>query len=94
MNASELYKVIEGIDVYQKFIFVREPMERLSSFYNDIFINSHKAADKAFRKKVKKIADKLTKRSKSSAEATFDDFLLAKIVFGRKSGKCSTFHPW
>ena len=51
MNATEIYRITEHVDSYQKFIFVREPMERLSSFYNDIFLNSRKIADKSFRKK-------------------------------------------
>ena len=38
-------------------------------------------------KKVKRIADRLKRRSKSPTEATFDDFLLAKVVFGKGQGE-------
>ena len=75
---------------WKKFIFVREPMERLASCYNDkILVDPQKHYSPShvihFRNKVKKKALAIKgKENNSSSKASFDDFLLAAVIPGRE----------
>ena len=72
---------------WQTFIFVREPMERLASCYNDKMIEpleDHSAPKfiKAFRLGVKRLAMKLKghKRFHQGEAPSFEDFLVTKVL--------------
>ena len=72
---------------WKKFIFVREPMERLASCYNDKIIEppqDHLAPSlvKGFREDVKRLAMKLKghKRFYQGEVPSFNDFLVTKVL--------------
>ena len=72
---------------WQTFIFVREPMERLASCYNDKIIEPLKDHNKpkfvkAFRLDVKRLAMKLKghKRFFLGEKPSFTDFLVTKVL--------------
>ena len=57
---------------YRKFLIVREPMERLVSAFNDLFIVSD-------RKGLQRAALKIRKK-RSNKKITFKDFILAVVL--------------
>jgi hypothetical protein len=79
---------------WQTFIFVREPMERLASCYNDKMIEpleDHNKPEfvKAFRLDVKRLAMKLKghKRFYQGEVPSFNDFLVTKVLNEDWGGK-------
>ena len=76
----------ERSKTWKKFIFVREPMERLASCYNDkILVDPQKHLYPKliirFRHEVKKKALKIKgKKQSSGSNISFDDFLVAKVI--------------
>ena len=62
---------------YKKFLIVREPMERLVSAFNDLFIVSDR---KGLQREVLKIRKKFKKK------VTFKDFILAAVLPQEKVG--------
>ena len=62
---------------YKKFIIVREPMERLVSAFNDLFIVSDR---KGLQREVLK--------NTGGKKVTFNDFIHAVVLPQNKVGKC------
>ena len=88
MSLSDLKKRAK---TWKKFLFVREPMERLASCYNDKILVDPKQHDSPshvihFRNKVKKMAMAIKGRKEphSGSKASFDDFLVAAVINGRE----------
>ena len=63
---------------YRKFLIVREPMERLVSAFNDLFIVSD-------RKGLQRAALKIRKK-RTNKKITFKDFILAVVLPQNKVG--------
>ena len=75
---------------WKKFIFVREPMERLASCFNDKIyapIDKHYQPSfiKKFRTEVKNMATDIKQKVFSSKRISFDDFLVAKVINGKET---------
>jgi hypothetical protein len=87
LRSSTLQQVKYRSKNWQTFIFVREPMERLASCYNDKIIEppqDHLAPSlvKGFREDVKRLAMKLKghKRFYQGELPRFEDFLVTKVL--------------
>ena len=75
---------------WKKFIFVREPMERLASCFNDKIyapVGQHYRPSfiKKFRTEVKNMATDIKQKLISPKEISFDDFLVAKVINGKET---------
>ena len=75
---------------WKKFIFVREPMERLASCFNDKIyapVGEHYQPSfiKKFRTEVKNMAKDIKQELFSPKEISFDDFLVAKVINGKET---------
>ncbi len=83
VNEKQLYK---QRSLYKKFVFVRDPMERLASAYNDkMIVNDHPWFVKV-RKNVKEMAVKIKgARNSPGNQVSFDDFLNAVVIPGKDS---------
>ena len=86
-RSSTLQQVKYRSKNWQTFIFVREPMERLASCYNDKMIEPlkdhiHPNFVKAFRLNVKRLAMKLKGHRKfyQGEDPSFKDFLVTKVL--------------
>ena len=86
-NHPTLQQVINRSIKWQTFIFVREPMERLASCYNDKIIEplkDHNKPDylKAFRLDVKRLVMKLKGHKKLfyQGKPSFKEFLVTKVL--------------
>ena len=87
LNRPTLQQVKDRSKKWKTFIFVREPMERLASCYNDKMIEpleDHYSPKfvKAFRLHVKRLAMKLKghKRFYQGEAPSFEDFLVTKVL--------------
>ena len=87
LNRPTLQQLKNRSKKWQTFIFVREPMERLASCYNDKIIEPLKDHNKpkfvkAFRLDVKRLAMKLKghKIFYQGEEPSFTDFLVTKVL--------------
>ncbi len=87
VNRHQLHK---ESDLYQKFVFVREPMERLASAYNDKMIVNPAHWLVHFREKVKDMAIDIKGESPGNLPS-FDDFLIALVVPGEDEGNFLVF---
>ena len=70
---------------YKKFIFVREPLERLASCYHDKFVNNPQNIWRNFRKRVRVKASQTLGSQKITTKVGFKDFLLAVIINGHEN---------
>ena len=75
---------------WKKFIFVREPMERLASCFNDKIyapVDQHYQTSfiKKFRTEVKNMAKIIKQKLFSPKKISFDDFLVAKVINGKET---------
>ena len=75
---------------WKKFIFVREPMERLASCFNDKIyspVDQHYQPSfiKKFRTEVKNMATNIKQKLFSHKNISFDDFLVAKVINGKET---------
>ena len=79
------FKAIE--DTYTKFMFVREPMERLASCYNDKMIVNRSPMLVNWRKHVLQKANFIRggQKNSSKTQVSFDDFLIAVVIPGDSS---------
>lgn len=73
-------------DAYSRFLFIREPMERLASAYNDKVIVNPNPWLVGWRKDVKKSAIKIKGRKSSPGKTpSFDDFLVAMVIHANQT---------
>ena len=82
------------VGLYKKFVFVREPMERLASAYYDKMVTNDAGWLRGYRKKVSKMAAQIKGDQRSSHEVSFDDFLLALVINGQESGEYQNVRFW
>ena len=77
------YQLEEQRAHYRKFVFVRDPMERLASAYNDKMVVNPSGWLVRFRENVKEIAIEIKGRKNSPGnQVSFDDFLTAVVIPG------------
>ena len=77
--------------MFYKFIFVREPMARLASCYNDKFVTNNEEKLVDYRKEIKKMAHKINNviGGNVSEPVTFQEFL--QVVVLRQKTSALTF---